>query len=214
MTPLPSTRLMTSLPWSAMLRSPAASKAMPYGNSMRAFVAGPPSPVYPPSSNPLAPDPATVVITPFASISRTRLLSESDTNRFPPLSNASALGQLSRARAAGPPSPAKLPLSKPSGPDPATTATVPFDASRNTRCAGQSEKYTCPSDPMARASGAMMRPAADPEVGVDVAAPAGVAAVPSGDAVPPEQAARRPAATITDAFRKLLRITIRPVGRG
>ena len=118
MTPvLAATRRMRWLSLSAMNRSPAALSAKPVGVVRLALVAGPPSP-----RRPVAPVPATVVMTPVpASIRRTRLLAESVKSRLPPPSTSIALGSDdSPALVAGSPSPLK-----PSTPVPASVEMSP-----------------------------------------------------------------------------------------
>src|SRR6266404_3614358 len=82
---------------------------------MLALVAGPPSP-----ENELLPDPATVVMVPSGLMRRTRALPTSAMKRLPAVSAARPRGSLSRALAAGPPSP-----EKPAWPVPATVRIVP-----------------------------------------------------------------------------------------
>ena len=87
-------------PLSAMYRFPAPSIATPSGEFRPALVAAPPSPPYP-----VAPVPATVVITavPAATL-RIRLFPVSAMYRFPEASNTAPCGLRSPPLVASPPS--------------------------------------------------------------------------------------------------------------
>ena len=103
-----------------MNKLPSESSVMPPKELWSfALVASPPSPLKPPAHAPLLQGlpPATVVMIPVAaSTRRTRKLPLSEMNKLPDLSTATAIGVDSCALAAGPPSPAKPPRQKTSGP--------------------------------------------------------------------------------------------------
>ena len=99
-TPAGSTSRTRLLRWSAMATAPSGSCATPVGKSSRACVAGPPSPEKPPR-----PVPATVVMIPRGDTRRMRWRSVSATRKPPSGVAATAVGNVSRASPAGPPSP-------------------------------------------------------------------------------------------------------------
>jgi hypothetical protein len=119
------------LKWSEIKIFPRESTATPCGK-----FSGPSSAATPSIALPIAPFPATVVITPSGATRRTRWFTISAINTFPSRSIATCRGVFNDASFAGPPSP-----ENPGRPFPATTNKTPSARTRITMLLSVSQKY-------------------------------------------------------------------------